>query len=345
MSGTTERHIGRGRRDRRRGRARPQPAAAAAGRVHRPGGGQAAARHLPRGGPPARRAARPRAASTGRPASARPRWRTSSRNEMGVGMHVTPGRRSSASRRPRGHPDQPRARATSSSSTRSTACAAPSRRSSTRRWRTSSSTSSSARGRRRAAMRLDAAAFTLVGATTRTGLLTAPLRDRFGVVAPARLLRRRRPRRDRAPLGAHPGVPIDADGAAEIARRSRGTPRIANRLLRRVRDFAEVRGRRHGRPRPSPRRRSAARGRRARPRRAGPRACCAPSSKVRRRAGRARDAGRRDRRGARHDRGRLRALPDAGGTARSARRAGAWRRPGPTATSGSPPAAGHPELF
>ncbi len=89
-------------------------------------------------------------------------------------------------------------------------------------------------------IKLDLQPFTLVGATTRAGMLTNPLRDRFGIVArlefytddeltaivarSARLLR----------------AEIDADGAREIARRSRGTPRIANRLLRRVRDFAEV---------------------------------------------------------------------------------------------------------
>jgi Holliday junction DNA helicase RuvB len=90
-------------------------------------------------------------------------------------------------------------------------------------------------------LRLDVPRFTLVGATTRTGLLTGPLRDRFGmsfrldyygtedleaiVVRSADIL----------------GVRVDAAGAHEIARRSRGTPRLANRLLKRVRDFAEVR--------------------------------------------------------------------------------------------------------
>ncbi len=90
-------------------------------------------------------------------------------------------------------------------------------------------------------LRIDLPRFTLVGATTRTGRLTGPLRDRFGFVAhldhypvddllaiverAARIL----------------GLPVDGSGAAEIARRSRGTPRIANRLLRRVRDYAEVR--------------------------------------------------------------------------------------------------------
>ncbi len=91
-------------------------------------------------------------------------------------------------------------------------------------------------------IRLTLPRFTLVGATTRTGMITGPLRDRFGLVArldfyqvdeleqivlrTARILK----------------VPIDKSGALEIARRSRGTPRIANRLLRRVRDHAEVRG-------------------------------------------------------------------------------------------------------
>ncbi|PMR74964.1 Holliday junction branch migration DNA helicase RuvB [Billgrantia endophytica] len=90
-------------------------------------------------------------------------------------------------------------------------------------------------------IKLDLPRFTLVGATTRAGLLTSPLRDRFGIVQrlefyaidelteivtrSARLL----------------GVETDREGASEVARRSRGTPRIANRLLRRVRDFAEVR--------------------------------------------------------------------------------------------------------
>ena len=106
-------------------------------------------------------------------------------------------------------------------------------------------------------IRLDLPRFTLVGATTRTGLITGPLRDRFGMVArldyyePADLeaivvRAARHPRR----------AQVDADGAVEIARRARGTPRIANRLLRRVRDFAEVRGRRRGRRWPSPARAS-----------------------------------------------------------------------------------------
>ncbi|MDZ4121714.1 MAG: Holliday junction branch migration DNA helicase RuvB, partial [Candidatus Cloacimonadaceae bacterium] len=91
-------------------------------------------------------------------------------------------------------------------------------------------------------LKIDIEPFTLIGATTRAGLLTPPLRDRFGIVLrldyydlesinkilkrSARLLE----------------LPIDADGAMELAKRSRGTPRIANRLLRRVRDFAQIMG-------------------------------------------------------------------------------------------------------
>ena len=89
-------------------------------------------------------------------------------------------------------------------------------------------------------IRLELPHFTLVGATTRAGLLTAPLRDRFGVVhklefyTPAEL--QIIVERSAAVLG----VEIDTAGAAEIARRARGTPRLANRLLKRVRDFAQV---------------------------------------------------------------------------------------------------------
>lgn len=84
--------------------------------------------------------------------------------------------------------------------------------------------------------------FTLVGATTRAGLLTSPLRDRFGIVQ--RLAFYSPEELAQIVLGSARklAVPIDAAGANEIARRSRSTPRIANRLLRRVRDYAEVRG-------------------------------------------------------------------------------------------------------
>ncbi len=91
-------------------------------------------------------------------------------------------------------------------------------------------------------IKIDLPPFTLVGATTRAGLLTSPLRDRFGIVqrlefySPADLSRI--VQRSAAVLN----VPVDDAGAAEIARRSRGTPRISNRLLRRVRDYAQIRG-------------------------------------------------------------------------------------------------------
>ncbi|MCB0976810.1 MAG: Holliday junction branch migration DNA helicase RuvB [Acidimicrobiales bacterium] len=91
-------------------------------------------------------------------------------------------------------------------------------------------------------IRMDVPRFTLVGATTRTGLITGPLRDRFGLNA---RLDYYTPSDLEAIVVRAAGildVAIDREGAAEIARRSRGTPRIANRLLRRVRDFAEVRG-------------------------------------------------------------------------------------------------------
>jgi holliday junction DNA helicase RuvB len=82
--------------------------------------------------------------------------------------------------------------------------------------------------------------FTLIGATTRFGLLTPPMRARFGIVERLSFYPPDELRQIVARSAAILGVPIDADGTAEIARRSRGTPRIANRLLRRVRDYAEV---------------------------------------------------------------------------------------------------------
>jgi Holliday junction DNA helicase RuvB len=91
-------------------------------------------------------------------------------------------------------------------------------------------------------IRLDLPRFTLVGATTRTGLMTGPLRDRFGFVA---RLDYYQPEELEAIIRRAAGileVTLKAGGAEEIAGRSRGTPRIANRLLKRVRDFAEVRG-------------------------------------------------------------------------------------------------------
>lgn len=89
-------------------------------------------------------------------------------------------------------------------------------------------------------IRLDLPKFTLIGATTRAGQLSAPLRDRFGVTLRLELYT---PEELALIVGRSAGilgVPIEGDGAMEIARRSRGTPRIANRMLRRVRDFAQV---------------------------------------------------------------------------------------------------------
>ena len=89
-------------------------------------------------------------------------------------------------------------------------------------------------------IKLDLPPFTLVGATTRAGLLTSPLRDRFGIVQRLEFYEVA----DLAHIVARSarilGIGMDAEGASEIARRARGTPRIANRLLRRVRDYAEV---------------------------------------------------------------------------------------------------------
>src|SRR5260370_29674688 len=89
-------------------------------------------------------------------------------------------------------------------------------------------------------VKLDLQPFTLVGATTRAGMLTNPLRDRFGIVARLEFYTPEELQRIVHRSSRLLEVPIDADGALEIARRSRGTPRIANRLLRRVRDFAQV---------------------------------------------------------------------------------------------------------
>jgi len=84
--------------------------------------------------------------------------------------------------------------------------------------------------------------FTLIGATTRAGLLTSPLRDRFGIVQRLEFYTVGELEKIVTRSAGILGVPIDPQGAARIATRSRGTPRIANRLLRRVRDFAEVKG-------------------------------------------------------------------------------------------------------
>jgi Holliday junction DNA helicase RuvB len=89
-------------------------------------------------------------------------------------------------------------------------------------------------------VKLDLPPFTLIGATTRAGMLTNPLRDRFGIVARLEFYTPEELTRIVTRSSGLLAMAIEAEGASEIARRSRGTPRIANRLLRRVRDFAEV---------------------------------------------------------------------------------------------------------
>lgn len=91
-------------------------------------------------------------------------------------------------------------------------------------------------------LRVDLKKFTLVGATTRAGMLTSPLRDRFGVINRLELYNDEELRIIISRSAGIMGVSIESDGALEIARRSRGTPRIANRLLRRVRDYAQIKG-------------------------------------------------------------------------------------------------------
>ncbi len=91
-------------------------------------------------------------------------------------------------------------------------------------------------------VKLDLQPFTLVGATTRAGMLTNPLRDRFGIVARLEFYTPEELTKIVTRSASLLNAPIQADGAREIAKRARGTPRIANRLLRRVRDYAEVKG-------------------------------------------------------------------------------------------------------
>ena len=159
------------------------------------------------------------------------------------------------------------------------------------------------------AIPLELPPFTVVGATTRAGLLPAPLRDRFGFTGhldfyePADLVTILR--RSTGLLG----LQADDDGIREIALRSRGTPRIANRLLRRVRDWSQVHGDHRCHPRRRPTGPAPLRRRRARPRPARPRRARGPVPPVPRRAGGAVDARGRRGRGARHRRDGGRAVP------------------------------------
>lgn len=91
-------------------------------------------------------------------------------------------------------------------------------------------------------LRLDLPKFTLVGATTRAGMLTSPLRDRFGVIHRLQMYTPGELSRIINRSAGILGVPVDGDAALEVASRSRGTPRVANRLLKRIRDFAEIEG-------------------------------------------------------------------------------------------------------
>ena len=89
-------------------------------------------------------------------------------------------------------------------------------------------------------LRIDLEKFTLIGATTRTGQLTGPLRDRFGIMLSLELYSIENLQKIITRSAGILGIEIEPEGALEIARRSRGTPRIANRLLKRVRDFTQV---------------------------------------------------------------------------------------------------------
>lgn len=91
-------------------------------------------------------------------------------------------------------------------------------------------------------MRINVEPFTLIGATTKAGMLTGPLRDRFGVVCRLEMYTPEELGRIITRSASILGTPIDSDACMELAKRSRGTPRLANRLLRRIRDFAEVEG-------------------------------------------------------------------------------------------------------
>jgi Holliday junction DNA helicase RuvB len=98
------------------------------------------------------------------------------------------------------------------------------------------------RGMHARTMRIPLKPFTLVGATTRPGMLSAPLRERFGIFHHLDFYDDEELARIVVRSAGILGLPIEPGGAAEIARRARGTPRIANRLLRRVRDYAQVKG-------------------------------------------------------------------------------------------------------
>ena len=162
-------------------------------------------------------------------------------------------------------------------------------------------------------IRLDLPRFTLVGATTRTGSITGPLRDRFGLVARLDYYTPTDLEAIVERAAGILGVAIDAAGCTEVARRSRGTPRIANRLLRRVRDFAEVTG--DGTIDRATAEEGLVRRRRPRPRQGRPGPARRPVPALRWRAGGPVDAGHQRGRADRDGRGRLRAVPHPTGPA------------------------------
>ena len=227
----------------RRRRARPLAAAHGARRVRRPGPPARAARRVDRGRGGARRGARPRAAR--RPARAgqdvagadprrRARRARSCRppgpaleRKGDVAALLTALEPRCGLLRRRDPPPEPRAGGDVLS----------------RRWRTGACRSPSARARGRRVVTLDLPPFTLVGATTRAGLLTYAAARPLRHPAPLRALRDRGPRRASSAAAPRSSASsLDDGGAWAIAARSRGTPRVANRLLKRVRDWAEVRG-------------------------------------------------------------------------------------------------------
>lgn len=160
-------------------------------------------------------------------------------------------------------------------------------------------------------IRLDLPRFTLIGATTRAGQLSAPLRDRFGVMLRLELYSPEELSQIVTRSARILGVPIEEAGAVEIARRARGTPRIANRLLRRVRDFAQVRaggGHHPGGGRPGPHRPG---GGPAGPGRGGPADAPQHHPALCRRPRRAGHLGRHRGGGGRDPGGRVRTLPHA----------------------------------
>ncbi len=210
------------------GRPRCRFRPASARRFRRPAAGAGKSARLHRSGARARRGARPCAASSGRPASARRRWRRSSRARLGVGFRATSGPVIAARRRPRGAADQSAAARRAVHRRDPSPDARRSRRSSIRRWRISSSTSSSARARRRARCGSTCRLSPWSAPRRARASSRAPLRERFGIPLRLVLLRAggagadRRARRAGARHGARRGK-----ARPRSPRRARGTPRVA----------------------------------------------------------------------------------------------------------------------